>query len=344
MSTTSYAVSAKARSKYGRFLSDRDYENLLACQSVPEVMVYLKSHTHFAAALDDVNERDVHRGRLEILLRQYEFGEIDSLCRYDSGISAGFSSYVVEKAETEQIIRYLILLNSNAPEKFIFQYSAFLSKHTELDFNKVANARDYNEFLTALERTSYYEILKDFRPDEKGRLPVSQIENRLYTRISKRLLELINKKTKGDERRELTEIFRKLNDYSMVSRIIRMKGYYQLSPEVIKENMQPEYGTISPKLIEQMCEAESTEEVFQILHTTRYGKLFDRLGYTGEGDIGPKVEYSIAKRYLHFSDNPSVVMVAFMLLSDTELENVISLIEGIRYQVDPKVIQSLLIR
>ena len=45
MSSTSYAVSAKARAKYGRFLSDRDYANILACQSVPEVMVYLKSHT-----------------------------------------------------------------------------------------------------------------------------------------------------------------------------------------------------------------------------------------------------------------------------------------------------------
>lgn len=344
MSNTSYAVSAKARSKFGRFLSDRDYENLLACQSVPEVMVYLKSHTHFASILADVNERDVHRGWLEMLLRQYQFNEIDSMCRYDSGISAGFSSYVVEKAEVEQIIRYLILLNSNSPERFIFQYPAFLSKHTELDFNKIAAARDYSAFLEAVQKTSYYEILREFRPDDKGRLPVSRIENRLYTRVSKRLLELINKKTKGDERRELTEIFRKVNDYSMVSRIIRMKEYYQLSPEVIKENMQPEYGTISPKIIDRMCDAQSVEEVYRILRSTRYGKLFDRLSYTGEGDIGPAVKYSIAKRYLHFSDNPSVVMVAFMILSDTELENVICLIEGVRYRVDPKVIQSLLIR
>ena len=90
MSTTSYAVSAKARSKYGRFLTDRDYASILACQSVPEVMVYLKSHTHYASVLSEVNERDVHRGRLEMLLRQYLFNEFDTLCRYDSSVSAGF--------------------------------------------------------------------------------------------------------------------------------------------------------------------------------------------------------------------------------------------------------------
>lgn len=344
MSSTSYAVSAKARSKYGRFLSDRDYSNILACQSVPEVMVYLKSHTHFADALSDVNERDVHRGWLEIRLRQNQFSEIDSLCRYDSGIRAGVSSYVVEKAETEQIIRYLILLNSGETEKFIFQYPAFLSKHADLDFNRIANARDYSEFLSAVERTSYYETLKEYRPDEKGRLPVSEIENRLYNRISGHLLELIDKNAKGAERRELTEFFRKLNDYSMFSRIIRMKGYYHLSPEVIRKNIQPEYGTLSPKLIDSMCEAESIEEVHRILRATRNGKLFDRLDYTDEGNIGSQVQYRTAKRYLHFSDNPSVVMIAFILLSDIELENVITLIEGVRYRVDPKVIESLLIR
>lgn len=95
MSTTSYAVLAKARAKYGRFLTDRDYASLIACQSVAEVMVYLKSHTHFASVLSEVNERDVHRGRLEMLLRQYLFNEFDTLCRYDSSVSVGFSRYVV---------------------------------------------------------------------------------------------------------------------------------------------------------------------------------------------------------------------------------------------------------
>ena len=88
MSATSYAVLAKARAKYGKFLTDRDYTSILACQSVAEVMVYLKSHTHYASVLSEVNERDVHRGRLEQLLRQYQFDDFDTLCRYDSGISA----------------------------------------------------------------------------------------------------------------------------------------------------------------------------------------------------------------------------------------------------------------
>lgn len=344
MSATSYAVSAKARAKYGRFLTDRDYTNILACRSVPEVMVYLKSHTHFASVLSEVNERDVHRGRLEQLLRQYLFNEFDTLCRYDSSISVGVSRYVIEKTEVEQIIRFLVLLNSNSTEKFIFQFPAFLSKHTELDVYKLANARDYGEFLDALRNTPYYDELKTFKPDEKGRLPVSDMENKLYARVIRHMYELINKKTKGSEKKELLSLFRTISDYSIFSRIIRLKKYYNLPPEIVKTYMLPEYSNLSQKLIDRMCEAESSAEVFQIMQSTGFGRLFSKIGHNYAGDISPRVQYMLAKKNIRFSNNPSVVMISFMFLSETELMNVISLIEGIRYQLDPKTIQSLLIR
>ena len=343
MSTTSYAVSAKARSKYGRFLTERDYASILACQSVPEVMVYLKSHTHFASVLSEVNERDVHRGRLEQMLRQYLFNEFDTLCRYDSTVSAGFSRYVVEKTEVEQIVRFLILLNSNSTEKFIFEFPAFLSKHSEIDVYKLANAHDYDEFLNSLRNTSYYDILKTFKPDEKGILPVSDIENKLYGHVLGHMFELINKKTKGDERRELRKLFLTLNDYSIFSRIIRLKKYYDLPSNVVRANMMPEFSSLSPKLIDKMCAANSTAEVFQIMQSTGCGRLMNKIGYNHADNIKPRIQYRLAKSYIHFSNNPSVVMISFMFLSEIELMNVISMIEGIRYQLDPKTIEAMVI-
>lgn len=343
MSTTSYAVSAKARAKYGRFLTDRDYSNIVACQSVAEVMVYLKSHTHFASVLSEINERDVHRGRLEQMLRQYLFNEFDTLCRYDSAVSAGFSRYVIEKTEAEQIVRFMVLLNSNSTEKFIFQFPEFLSKHTELDINKLANARDYEEFLEALRNTSYYDILKQLKPSEDGRLPISDAEDLLYDRILSNMLELITSKTKGSERRELEKLFKTLHDYNTFSRILRLKEYYNLPPEVIMAGLRPEYTSLNSRTIRKMCEAETVKEVFAIIKDTSRGKSMSKFGYDNMDDISPRAQYHIAKKNIHFSNNPSVVMVSFMLLSEIELMNVISLIEGIRYNLDPKTIQSVII-
>ena len=343
MSTTSFAVLAKARSKYGKHLTERDYASILACQSVAEVMVYLKSHTHYASALAEVNERDVHRGRLEMLLRQDQFYEFDSLCRYDSSMSEGFSKYVVEKTEVEQIIRFLILLNSNSTEKFIFQFPAFFAKHTSLDINKLANARDYEEFLNALSGSAYYDILKIYMPDQKGMLPVSDMENKLYAYVLGNMLELIKKKAKGTERQELLQMFHTINDYSIFSKILRLKKYYNLSPEVIRTNLLPEYCDLSPKIIDKMCAAESSAEVFKIMQSKGCGRLISKIGYTYASDISPRVQYRLAKKNIHFSNNPSVVMISYMFLAETELMNIICLIEGIRYQLDTKTIQSLLI-
>ena len=343
MSTTSLAVLTKARAKFGVRLKERDYQNLLNCQSVPEIMVYLKSHTHFAKALADVDERNVHRGRLEMLLRQNLFYEFDALCRYDSDVSDGFSRYVLEKTEVEQILRFLILLSANATEKFILQFPAFFSKHTEIDVNRLAGATDYASFLEALAPTPYYRLLKDFQPNAEGRPPVAEIEMKLYGYIYQNLLTLVLKKTKGQERDELETLFYTINDYTIFSRILRLKKYYELEPEKIKESLFLRYTHLSPALIDRMCRAETTAEVFDIMQSAGTGRMIGKIGYSYAGDIPPRVKYRLAKKNIRFSVNPSVVMISFMFTAETELMNVISLIEGIRYQVDRKTIRSLLI-
>ena len=156
MSKTSFAVLTKARSKFGKRLTEKDYQSLLVCQSVGEIMSYLKNNTHYSKTLTDVSEREIHRGRLEALLRQNLFYEFDSFCRYDSSVSSGLSSYIISTLEVEQIVRFLILLSSNSTDKFIYQFPGYISKHTEIDVNKLANATNYEEFLNATQSSQLF--------------------------------------------------------------------------------------------------------------------------------------------------------------------------------------------
>lgn len=343
MPNTSYAVMTKARAKFGKRLTEKDYSSLLACHNVAEVMSYLKSNTHYSVALRDINERDVHRGRLEALLRQSLFYEMDSLCRYDSSISSGFSLYVIETIEVEQIIRFLILLNSNSTEKFIYQFPAYFTKRTEIDINKLANAKNYDEFLKVLSSSHYFDILKKYVPDEKGILPVSDIENELFEYVFSNLLNIIKANTNGQEKEELKSFFYTINDYNIFSRVLRLKKYHRLSPETIKNNLLLEYTDIPSKTIDMMCAAESSAEVFSIMQSTNKGKLIDKIGYVYASDITPRIKYRLARKNIHFSNNPSVVMISYMTIAEIELMNIVSLIEGIRYNLDSKIIQSMLI-
>lgn len=176
-----------------------------------------------------------------------------------------------------------------------------------------------------------------------GRLHISDIENKLYDYIYSNMMDIINKKTKGKEREELTSFFYTVNDYNIFSRILRLKKYYNLSPEAIKSNLLLNYCDISPKAIDMMCRAESSAEVFSIMQSTNNGRLIDKIGYVYASDISPRVKYRLARKNMYFSNNPSVVMLSYMFVSETELMNVVTLIEGTRYKLDSKLIQSLLI-
>ena len=92
-----------------------------------------------------------------------------------------------------------------------------------------------------------------------------------------------------------------------------------------------------------MCKAESSGEVFTIMQSTNNGRLINKIGYVYASDISPRVKYRLARKNMRFSNNPSVVMISYMFVSETELMNIICLIEGIRYKLDTKKIQSLLI-
>ena len=55
LASSAQAISAKARAMYGRCLTRQDFQNLLGCHSVVEVASYLKTHTHYAAVLTDID-------------------------------------------------------------------------------------------------------------------------------------------------------------------------------------------------------------------------------------------------------------------------------------------------
>ena len=87
----SSAVITKARAKYGNRLTQKDYKALLKCNNVTSVVSYLKSHTKYADVLSKLNENEIHRGQLEVLLKQKVFYDFDSLCRYEMSEGSPFS-------------------------------------------------------------------------------------------------------------------------------------------------------------------------------------------------------------------------------------------------------------
>ncbi len=340
--STSNAVFAKAKAKYGKRLKEKDYKNLLGCKTVSEIMVYLKSNTHYAAALKDVNERDVHRGMLEKLLRQNLYYDFSSLCSYETSVGSTFSTFITRKIEVSLLMDYLTLINSKSVQDFLFTFPAYFEKHSTLNYTMLSKAKDYDEVLAILEKSPYHRVLSQYKPDERGRIPLAEIENKLYTIVYGDLYKGINKNCPKGERDELLAFFNLILDYDNFIRIIRLKKYYSMEPDEIKKNLLP-FGSLKKKQIDMICSAENSKEAFAVMSSLKQGYYINKTSYFYTGSLTAKVKFKASVKNMYFSSSPAAVMIAYMFATETELANITCLIEGARYNVDRKKIESLLI-
>lgn len=341
-SKSANAVLAKVRAKYGRRLSDKDYTNLLSCKSVAEVVTYLKNNTYYETVLKKVNEREIHRGQLEVILRQKLYEDFYSLCLYTKGSGEYFAQFILQRDEIEQIIHFLTLLSSNSTDEYIFSMPEYFTKHTCINAASLARARDYDQFFASLVGTPYEQIMAEFRPKKGERINISKIEDKLYKYCYKNVYNSIEKYSSGAEKKALYDLFDSLIDYKNFVRVFRLKKYYKESPEVTVGFLFP-YGTFKSKTVKKLCAAQTSAEVFEAVKDTSFGRNLSKIEYVYAGEIDKVGMFKVTKKNIHFSSFPLVVMLSYIFVMETEYRNIVSIIEGVRYKVDPSKIETLVI-
>lgn len=338
---SSGAIVAKAKAKYGKRLKYEDYKRLLDCRTVAEVVSYLKTETSYKDVLVKVNENSVHRGQVEAILRQKLLYDIDSLCRYDMSGGSRFSAFIVEGYEVEQIIHFLTLLSANRQRSVVLSVPTYFTSHCDIDFNALAKAQSFADFADALSTSPYGEILREFTPKSGESINIPEIEDALYTYVYKQLYDAIDS-TSSNDKTELKRMFDNIINFQNFVRILRMKKYYNENPQYILKHLLP-FGSISQKNLEAMCCAEDTDEVFGIMQSIPQGKGLDRMRYNYPGEISKRAKFNISRNKLYFSSSPSVVLISYVYLRQTELANIINIIEGARYSIEKSQVEQLLI-
>lgn len=339
---SSSAVITKARAKYGNRLKEKDYKALLKCQNVSAVVSYLKTHTKYSDILSKTNENEVHRGQLETLLKQKIFYDFDSLCRYEMSEGSPFSEFIIRRYEIEQLVHFLLLLSCNKQEQYIFALPSYFNKHTDIDLYKLSNCKDFDSFIDNLGKNEYREILCSFKPNANGIIDVAGAEDALNVYSYKELYTAISKRKSKKQKENLKSLCDYVNDFCNISRILRLKKYYTMDHEAIKSHLLP-YGSIKENVLNRMCEAKDIDEVFDILATTRIGKRIKQMSIENEERLSFRSRFHMCRRMMYYSTDPAVVLLSYMYVSEAELKNIITIIEGVRYSCSAEQIEEMLI-
>ena len=341
---SSNVVLAKARTMYGRRLTPENYKDLLKCQTVSEVASYLKNRTDYAKVMAGIEETEIHRDQVEAKLRQKLQEDFASLCRYEITVGERFSPYFIRRWEIAQILEAVLFLNSGEAVTESDEASpmppSFLEQ-TSLDPKKLAHAANFDELLSVLARTPYSKLLEPFKPKEKERIDYTEVEIALYTFLYETIFQIIRKNTHGETKRQLLEIFTSFIDLTNYVRIVRLKMSYHIDPETIKKSLLP-YGAIDQKVIDEMAAAASEEEIDAAMNRTAIGRKISRENCSYVDEIPRRYNFRICQHDLHFSTHPSVVLIAYVFAREAEISDIITIVEGIRYKLEPPEIKKLL--
>lgn len=339
---SSNAILSKARAMYGKRLTGKDYQSMLGCKTVGEVAGYLKNHTSYSDMLTGVDEAAIHRGQLEMMLRQRIFYDLASLCRYELSVGERFADYILVRSEIQQILRALTLLEGEGADEYLFSLPLFLDKHTHIDLHALAKMKNYHDFLNALGHSPYRRLLEPFAPHPGEAIDITAVENALYGYLYSVVRNIIEHTRSKIAREQLNQIFTSYIDLQNYVRIVRLKKYYHANPDYIR-SLQLPFGRLKESTVNEMILAESERQVTAIMKRTPLGKRSANVEYSYIDEIPLRYRFYTCEKSIRYSVYPPVVMLSYIFLTEFELSNIIHIVEGIRYGLPADDIKKLLI-
>lgn len=338
------AIASKARAMYGKRLSGNDYLEMIKKDSVGEVAVYLRDNTHYGAALAELRTEDARRGQLEDRLRSLRYDQYTALSRYCFSSKAGFYRYVYLWDEIELLIKLLRFIGGGGEGEHFPRYNKRLRDYCSYDLGLLSTCRDYESLLENLKDTPYHEILQRYPPkkaQDKNRIDLVLCECELRTYFYNRVFEMIDNEFSGSAAQELKDLFIGQIDAENLAGAYRLRRFFQSDSEYIRRALLP-FSTPSRKLIEKIITCEDDKELPLLLQGSRFLKD-GRLDDDYIESLTMRERERVSRRAMRYATNPAATLVSYMSQMEIELENVINVIEGIRYGLDAADIKKLLI-
>lgn len=341
-SLSSNAITAKAKAIYGKRLTDAQYHDLMRQRSVADIAAYLKQNTSYSKYLAGISEMQIHRGQLENLLEHSRMEKFLSLLHYDFSKSRGFYHYAIINVEVSVLQRAIMLLNLGTPQEIINAIPSFMQDYVSFNLLELSKIRSYDDLLAVLNGTPYKNVLVRYSA-ENGKIDLAECEHALKVHYYDTIFKLIEKNYKGKTQKELKEIVQIEVEILNLSLMYRLKTYFHRPPEVIKRQMLPFYYRLTKRSINDLLDTNDEEAFVKKMRMPSYNSKMKDIEYNYIEDYTKRLEYIVARKLMRFSTSAPVAFYALMTLLQFEIENLVIIIESIRYGNPVTEIEKLLI-
>lgn len=334
------AMAAKLKAMRGRSLSSEDFEELLNQTSVVGICNYLKGTDGYGDLLKGLSDKDAHRGIIESMLQRGMMEEYTRLYNFMTQKERQIMSYWFMRHEIEYIknqVRHVYTNEQISTNPIMEAFNKFFEVHSKIKTDVMENATSISDCIDACADTQYYGILKRAEEIDADFFSMGMMLDNYYYHSLWRLKDKVLEKS---QRGPLEEVLGSKIDMLNMMWIYRGKRYFKFDNDVIFTYLLPVHYHLNEDIIRRMVRSESIEGMIALAKNTKYADLFDGLdhGIFPEENYR-RIQYGAAKHTFVTQSESIASVIAYMDLKEIEVNNIITIIEGVRYNLNKDTIR-----
>ncbi|MEG1642182.1 MAG: V-type ATPase subunit [Synergistaceae bacterium] len=345
------AIGVKAHVLYSELLTPAHYWALLNLKSTTEIGDFLRQTDGYRETLQKIPSAKLHRVNLEKTIRASLLSEAASFLPYLSGGQRKLFVDWLGWFEAEHIKTIFRWIRSRDFNRDTIRSRLEDVPGSKLSYDLLLSCRDYQEALEALKDTKYYETIKEpVSRLVRGEDSLFSFEHALDNFIEKTIFDDIKELSK-DDRETLIPLFGARIDLINLYHFHRCTWYYSMTPEETLSHMLPvKYKVTSHKLREMNKEASWQERLDKLEEAfPQYGRIFkDALNETDKElalEVAVKRSTYLKSLSVFRKGTPGFhTVMAYFLLKSQESEDIIRIIEDVRYDYDRRIAAGYLVR
>lgn len=329
------AVNTKIAAMCGKLLKDDDYRKMIQMSSPSEIAMYLKNNTSYAEFFKETDPSKLHRDAIEKILHECLVNYMDKLINYFSGEYRSFIKCFYMRYEIVDLKRIARLIYIEKDFEDLKSNMVFVGKYRYVDMDNVIKAKSIRELIMALKDTVYYEYVKgliDSDHDDSLYRFEMELDRAFFNELSAK-----SKKLSKTDQKAFKDIIGTDADMLNLQWIYRGKKYYNLSPEEIF-NYSIDIGCkFNYQDIKKLCYMNTMDEfVNTVKENTPYEFMFkndSRQDIYMERRMRRYLYHKIMNVRRRAKLDISMTLVYIELIED-ELQDITSVIEDVRYNLD----------
>lgn len=328
-------LSTKIRAMQSRLVTEAQLQEIIQLPNVPQVAAYLKRMSEYEQVWSSLDENDLHRGEIEILLKKSIFWNFSRIYHFANPKQRKFLDLYSKRYEIRVLKEIMTNLfdHRNTDSVDVSPYRDFFRLHSKLDVDRLTAAGNMDEFISALKGNEFYVPLSQVH--EHGDSLLFDYGMALDLYYFMQIWNVRKKLFKKNDLAQITKAYGEKFDMLNLQFIHRSKRYFHMEPANIYAQLIPMNYKLKKEEITALVEAPSMEEARRIFRQTYYGERYEHLTVANLEEFYNYILRSILESEARKDPYSVAVLYSYLYHKEHEVNRLTIALECVRYGVSP---------